>query len=188
MNTNKKNNNNNPYGHLLDKYLDSNHVDWRTREQREKEAKEKYGNLLDKAKPDMKIYEDIVAVRESFRQLRDQREEECRLADIRRKERIECEKRKAQERQESQAQFVNSMLAKKEAERRAAEEKRREEEHKQGMLDSIQKIIDARDCASAKIKQTNAMLAYHDEKQKEHEEKMKWFDSQKKYIQKKYSE
>lgn len=190
MNTNKKNNN--PYGHLLDKYLDSSHVDWRTREQREKEAKERYGGLLDKAKPDMRIYENIVAIDEACRQGRYQREEECRQADIRMKERlervIEREKREAQECQERYDHFVNSMFAKKEAERKAAEEKRREEEHKQNMLNSIQKIIDTREYMSAKIEETKAMLAYSEEKRKEHEEKMKWFDSQKKYIQKKYSE
>ena len=49
---NNTNNNNNPYGHLLDKYLDGAHLEWRERQKREKEAKTRYGNLLDKAKPD----------------------------------------------------------------------------------------------------------------------------------------
>ena len=31
---NNKNTNKNPYGHLLDKYLDSNHVDYETKQQR----------------------------------------------------------------------------------------------------------------------------------------------------------
>ncbi len=55
MNTNK--NNNNKYGHLLDKYMDSNHVDYETKQQREEEDKNKYGHLLDYAKPDYSILE-----------------------------------------------------------------------------------------------------------------------------------
>ena len=53
MNTNSTNKENeNPYGHLLDKYLDSNHVDWETRQEREEEAKRRYGHLIGFAKPD----------------------------------------------------------------------------------------------------------------------------------------
>ena len=53
MNTNSTSKENmNPYGHLLDKYLDSNHVDWETRQGREEEAKRRYGHLIGFAKPD----------------------------------------------------------------------------------------------------------------------------------------
>ena len=44
MNNNK---NNNPYGHLLDKYLDGAHFDYRTEEQKKEEERARYGNLLD---------------------------------------------------------------------------------------------------------------------------------------------
>ena len=74
MSTDKKNNN--PYGQLLDKYSDLNHVDWKTREEREKEAKEKYGNLLEYAKPDLSIYQYMVDINEASRRERKREEEE----------------------------------------------------------------------------------------------------------------
>jgi len=52
----------NKYGHLLDKYMDDACVDRRTKQEREQAARDKYGNLLDQAKPNNKIYDDILNV------------------------------------------------------------------------------------------------------------------------------
>ena len=95
---NNTNNNNNPYGHLLDKYLDGAHFDYRTDKQKEEEAKAKYGHLLDYAKPDYKIYKDIIGVDDVCRRMRQQRADDYEQANIRRQERIENERREQQER------------------------------------------------------------------------------------------
>ena len=62
MNNNK---NNNPYGHLLDKYLDGAHFDYRTEEQKKEEERARYGNLLDNTKTDNSIWENMLGVYES---------------------------------------------------------------------------------------------------------------------------
>lgn len=183
MSTNKKNNN--PYGHLLDRYLDSIRVDWVNREEREKEAKEKYGNLLEYAKPDLSIYQYMVDIDEASRRERKREEEEQSRAYNSRQELIECEKRKNKEHQENLSHFVNSILMKaeseREVERKAAEEKRRKEEREQSSLNAIRRIIDISDEISATIEQTEKMLKYDDEKRRAHEEQMKWFESQKNF-------
>ena len=65
-----------------------------------------------------------------------------------------------------------------EAERKAAEEKREKAEREQGFLDSIQRMINARDEASEMISKTNAMLQRDEERRKAHEEKMEWYRRQ----------
>lgn len=183
MSTDKKNNN--PYGQLLDKYSDLNHVDWRTREEREKEAKEKYGNLLEYAKPDLSIYQYMVDINEASRRERKREEEEQKKSYIMRRERIEREIRKEREHRESINNFARSILAKaeskREAEQKAAEEKRMEEEHKQNLLNAIQRTIDISDEITETIEQHQKMMKYYDEKRNEHEEQMKWFESQKNF-------
>ena len=55
MNTKKNNETQNKYRHLLDKYVDSTHADYHTRQEREEEPRSRYGHLLDYAKPNKKI-------------------------------------------------------------------------------------------------------------------------------------
>ena len=84
----------NPYGHLLDKYLDSNHVDWETRQQREKEAKSRYGHLIGYAKPDNFTLELMAKMEDDRIERRKQMEEERKLDALRRQEQIEAVKRR----------------------------------------------------------------------------------------------
>ena len=178
MNTKKNNELQNKYGHLLDNYADGTYADYKTKQEREEEARNKYGHLLDYAKPNNKIYEDIIKVDDMCRSVRKQRAEANKQADIRMQKRIEREKREQQERTDRNNAFVNSYLEKKEAERKAAEEKREKAEREQGFLDSIQRMINARDEASEMISKTNAMLQRDEERRKAHEEKMEWYRRQ----------
>ena len=73
MNNNK---NNNPYGHLLDKYLDGAHFDYRTEEQKKEEERARYGNLLDNTKTDNSIWDDMLGVYESCERMSQRRKEE----------------------------------------------------------------------------------------------------------------
>lgn len=89
--------NENKYGHLLDKYMDGGKKYTHPLLEKEAKAKKeegqnKYGDLLDNAKPNYKLYDDMLAVDKVNNQLRQKREEENRQANIRRQERIEREK------------------------------------------------------------------------------------------------
>lgn len=178
MNTKRNNESQNKYEHLLDKYVDDAHADYHTRQEREEEARSKYGHLLDYAKPNHKIYEDIIKLDDMCRSVRQQRAEDYEQANIRRQEHIEREKREQQERTDRNNAFVNSYLEKKEAERKAAEEKRKEAEREQSFLNSIQRMINARDEASEMIARTNEKLKRDEERRKAHEEKMEWYRRQ----------
>ena len=103
-------------------------------------VRKKYGHLLDYAKPNNKFYEDIIALDETCRNIRQQRAEEYTQANIRRQERIERERQEEQERIDANNAFVNSYLEKKEAERRAAEEEKRLAEREQNFYNSIQRM------------------------------------------------
>ena len=70
MNTKKNNETQNKYGHLLYNYVDDAHTDYRTRQEREEEARSKYGHLLDYAKPNHKIYEDNIKLDDMCRSVR----------------------------------------------------------------------------------------------------------------------
>ena len=74
MNTKRNNESQNKYEHLLDKYVDDAHADYRTRQEREEEARSKYGHLLDYAKPNHKIYEDIIKLDDMCRSVRQQKQ------------------------------------------------------------------------------------------------------------------
>lgn len=171
-------NNSNKYGHLLDKYMDDKHVDYKTKQEREEEARGRYGHLLDYAKPDYSTLEVMVKLEESNRERRRKEAEEEERANQRRQERIEREKREKQERIDRNNTFVNSYLEKKEAERKAAEEKRLKDEREQNFLNGIQKLIDIKDETAAMIARNNKMLKADEEKRKEHEEKMAWYRKQ----------
>ena len=178
MNTKRNNGSQNKYEHLLDKYVDDAHADYRTKQEREEEARSKYGHLLDYAKPNHKIYEDIIKLDDMCRSVRQQRAEANIQANIRRQERIEREKREQQEHTDRNNAFVNFYLEKKEAERKAAEERRKEAEREQNFLNGIQRMINIRDEASEMIARTNAMLKRDEERRKAHEEKMEWYRRQ----------
>lgn len=175
-------NNNNKYGHLLDKYMDDNSVDYKTKQEREEETKNKYGNLLDNAKPDYSTLELMVKIENSNIERRKREAEEKERANQRRKERIEREEREHQERIDRNSTFVESFLAKKEAEReaerKAAEEKRLKAEREQNFLNGIQRLIDFKDETAAMIARTDRMLKADEEKRREHEEKMAWYRKQ----------
>ena len=151
------------YGGLLDKYMDDKHVDYRIKMECEKEAKNKYGSLLEKAKPNDTILNDILNVSNACRNIQQKKANEYEQANIRR-----------QERTDRNNAFVNSYLEKKEAERKAAEKKRLEAEREQSFLNGIQRMINAKDEASEMIARTNAMLKRDEERRKAHEEKMEW--------------
>jgi len=170
---------NNRYGHLLDKYDDA-HADYTTRQEREEEARSRYGHLLDYAKPDYSTLETMVKIDDSCRERRRKEAEEEERANQRRCERIERERRERQDRIDRNSAFVESMLAKKEAERKATEEKRLEAEREQNLLNSIRRMIDIKDEAAETIARTGRMLKADEEKRKAHEEKMEWYRKQEK--------
>lgn len=148
MNTNTNNTNKaakNPYGHLLDKYLDSNHVDWETRQRREEEAKNRYGHLLDYARPDNSTLELMAKMEDDRIERQKQMEEDKRLDALRRQERIDAEKRKADEHEAEVRGYAESIIKRKKAKIKAAEmeeaEKRKADERRQGIYDQIDGLM-----------------------------------------------
>ena len=146
MNTNSTNKENeNPYGHLLDKYLDSNHVDWETRQEREEEAKRRYGHLIGFAKPDNSTLELMAKMEDDRIERRKQMEEERKLDALRRQEQIEAVKRKEDKHNARVKGIAESIMARKEAKVKAAEmeqkEKREAEEMQQRMYDNISGLV-----------------------------------------------
>lgn len=135
----------NPYGHLLDKYLDSNHVDWETRQQREKEAKRRYGHLLNYAKPDNSTLELMAKMEDDRIERQKQMEEEKKVAALRNQERIEAERRKEDEHNARVRDFGESFIMRKQEQIKAAEmakeEKRKAEEKQQGMYSQIEGLM-----------------------------------------------
>ena len=146
MNTNSTNKENeNPYGHLLDKYLDSNHVDWETRQEREEEAKRRYGHLIGFAKPDNSTLELMAKMEDDRIERRKQMEEERKLEALRIQERIEAAKRKEDEHNARVKDFAESIMARKEEKVKAAEmakeEEQKREESQQRMYDNISGLV-----------------------------------------------
>ena len=143
-NTNETNKNN-PYGHLLDKYMDSNHVDSKTRQKREEEVKNKYGHLLDYAKPDNSALELMAKIEDDRIERQKRKEEEERLEAFRRQERIEAVKRKEDEHNARVRDFGESIIKRKQeqivAARTAKEEKRKAEERQQEIYDRIDGLM-----------------------------------------------
>ena len=142
-----QNNNENRYGNLLDKYMDGGNekksyspmLD-REISKRKEEGKGRYGDLLKNAKPNDKIYEDILNVDNSCRMRRQNEAEQERQIQARRQERIEREQRELQERIDKNNAFVNNMLEKKEAERKAAEQKKKEEAEKADFYKRVERL------------------------------------------------
>ena len=139
------NTNNNPYGHLLDKYLDAEHLDWETKKQREKEAKNKYGHLLDYAKPNNSVLELMAKMEDGFIEQRKRREEEERLVAIRRQERLENERQKEEEHNARVREYGESFIKNKQerikAAQEAEEQARKEAERQQAIYDRIDGLM-----------------------------------------------
>lgn len=140
MNTNKSNGTQNKYGHLLDKYMDDAHVNFSIKQGREKESKDKYGGLLDKAKLDDTILNDILNVSNACRNIQRKRADKYEQANLRRQERIERERREEQERRDKHEAYINNFLDKKEAERKAVEKKKQEEAEKADFYKRVERL------------------------------------------------
>lgn len=141
----------NKYGHLLDKYMDgcekkdySGILQKETKKYKDTENN-RYGNLLENAKPDYKLYDNILSVSDTCRVARQHKEEEELQIQAKRQERIEREKREMDEHIEKNNAFVNAYLEKKQAEqeviRKAREEKLKEETEQQELYKSIDRLM-----------------------------------------------
>ena len=128
------------YGGLLDKYMDDKHVDYRIKMECEKEAKNKYGSLLEKAKPNDTILNDILNVSNACRNIQQKKANEYEQTNIRRQERIEREQREEQERRDRQDAFINDYLKKKETEQKAIAQKKKEEAEKADFYKRIERL------------------------------------------------
>ena len=128
------------YGGLLDKYMDDKHVDYRIKMECEKEAKNKYGSLLEKAKPNDTILNDILNVSNACRNIQQKKANEYEQTNIRRQERIESEQREEQERRDRQDAFINDYLKKKETEQKAIAQKKKEEAEKADFYKRIERL------------------------------------------------
>lgn len=140
--------NENKYGHLLDKYLDDgkNYTSPILSKEAEKynksEEEKRYGDLLKNAKPDYKLYDDIVNASNAGLRLQQQRAEEERQANLRMKERREREERELQERREKHDATINAMLAKKKAEQAAIEQKKKKEAEQAEIYKHIERLME----------------------------------------------
>ena len=179
MNRDRKRNENeieNRYGHLLDKYLDSAHVDFKTEQERKEEARRRYGDILDKTEdPLKKTYRKVCNVYDSFTNVKKQRAEEDDLFKLRMQERIERERREEQKRQEGHKNFIKSLEEKKEAKRKVEEEKYRKAKEEQEKLDRIQKYIDMKSRTSELITLGNAMIESNNKAREEHKRQMAFY-------------
>lgn len=145
--------NENKYGNLLDKYIDGGKQYTSPllskEEQRYKEEGEsRYGDLLKNAKPDDKLYNDIINASNAGLRLRQQRAEEERQANLRAQERREREERELQERRDKHDATINNMLAKKKAEQDAIEQKKKEEAEKAEIYKHIERLMETSPAAA----------------------------------------
>lgn len=120
--------------------MDDANLDYATKIAREKESKDKYGGLLEKAKPNNKILDDILNVSNACRNIRQQREDEYERNNQRRQERIEREQAELQERQDKHTAYINDFLKKKEAEQEAIARKKKEEAEKADYYKRVERL------------------------------------------------
>lgn len=145
--TSQNNTNNNHYGHLLDKYLDAEHLDWKTKQQRAEEAEKKYGHLLDYAKPNTSILERISRIEDSRIERMKQEAKNKKLADQHRQARIEEERCREEEHNSKVRSYAESIIERKQAQIKADVDKK-EQAHKEAerqqeiynRIDSLMKI------------------------------------------------
>ena len=141
----------NKYGNLLDKYMGGGEKkDYSGMLQKEEKKykgteNDRYGNLLENAKPDYTLYDGILNVSDTCRAARKQKAEEEHQIQTRIQERIEREKCEMDEHINRNKAFVNSYLEKKQAEqeaiRKEREEKRKEEAEQQELYNSIDRLM-----------------------------------------------
>ena len=138
----------NKYGNLLDKYLDGGKkytspiLSEAAQKYNKSEEEKRYGDLLKNAKPNDKLYDDILKVSDMGRRLNQQRAEEERQANLRMQERREREERELRERREKHDATINSMLAKKKAEQDAIEKKKKEEAEKAEIYRHVERLME----------------------------------------------
>lgn len=170
------------YGNLFDGLLDRPQAEYKTRQEIEEEMHSRYGNLMDCKGADSALYDRLMEFENICRRSRRQKEEASRLADIRRREDIEREKREKQEEIEDRNAFFDSLIERSEAEKKArmeAEERRRmQAEKKQNVLDSLRRMEDIGDRTSEISSQIDAMLKRDAQRTKEREEQMEWYRRQ----------
>lgn len=141
----------NKYGNLLDKYMgggqkkDYSGILQKEEKKYKGNENDRYGSLLENAKPDYTLYDGILNVSDTCRVTRQQKEEEeCQIQE-RMQERIEREKREMDKHIERNNAFVNSYLEKKQAEqeaiRKAREEKWKKEAEQQELYNSIDRLL-----------------------------------------------
>lgn len=121
--------------------MDNKHVDYRTKQEREQAERGRYGNLLDHAKPNNKICDDILNVDNMCRNLRQQRTDKYEQPNIRRQERIEREKADLQEHKDKHEVFIYDYLNKKEAERKVVEKKKKEEAKRADFYKRVERLV-----------------------------------------------
>lgn len=172
------------YGNLFDGITDSPQDGHRTQRECMEEARGRYGHLADYMKPDNSIYDAMMDAENMYRRIRQQREEACAEADIRRKEQRERERQEEQERIDRNSRFADSLLERAEAERRAQreaeEQRRREAEKEQDVINSLRMIKDIGDKMSETSGQAQAMLERDGRRRKEYGEQMEWYRKQQK--------
>jgi len=138
----------NRYGNLLDKYIDGGKnytspiLNKEAQKYNKSEEEKRYGGLLKNAKPDYKLYDDIVNASNAGLRLKQQRAEEERQANLRMQERIEREQRELQERKDKHDATINNMLAKKKAEQEAVEKRKKEEAEKAEIYKHIERLME----------------------------------------------
>ena len=185
---NNTNNNNNPYGHLLDKYLDGTHFDYRTDRQKEEEAKAKYGHLLDYAKPDDSVWDNILDTYKSCERMNQHRREENERNAARFRERIERKRREEEEHNAKITAYAESLIERKRAEEEAKAkveaEKRKKAEEQQKVLDMVRWMVDMGEHADKVKKETEAIMAYQKERDEKHKKEMEWYEKQQNYMKK----
>ena len=138
-------NNNNKYGHLLDKYMDSNYVNYEIKQRHEGESEDKYGHLLDYAKPDYSTLELMAKIEDNRIERRKKEAKEQELSDQRRQARIEEEIRKEDEHNEKVRNYAESLIEKKRTQIKADADKRKKErkeaEEQQDIYDRIDRLM-----------------------------------------------
>lgn len=107
--------------------MDSNHVNYEIKQQREGENENKYGHLLDYAKPDYYALELMAKIEDNCIERRKQEAKEQALSDQRRQARIEEEKRKEDEHNEKVRNYVESLIERKRTQIKADADKREKE-------------------------------------------------------------
>ena len=137
---------NNPYGHLLDKYLVPAQPDRMTK-QRGAEEEKRYGNLLDHAKPDNSALELMAKMEEERMERRKQEAKEKELEVWHRRARVEEERRKEEEHNAKVRSYAESLIERKQEQIKAdadrKEQARKEAEQQReiyGRIDSLMKI------------------------------------------------